>query len=223
MINFDILDVQKKIGYKFKNWDYLFTAFTHSSYANEHSVSSYERLEFLGDSIVNLVIANHLFNRFPNENEGFLTKARARIVSAKTLSAAVDDLDIAKYIRTAGGTIGEEVKNSVNVKSDIFEAISGAIMLDGGCEPCENFILEKLSYFINDDFNNDNLTDYKSRLLEKAKQQGQEALFETSALGNGGFVSTVFIDGEPCGKGEGNSKKSAEQSAAKTVLERKTV
>ncbi|MFA5449820.1 MAG: ribonuclease III [Clostridia bacterium] len=214
MNNLDIDDIQKKIGYKFDNLDYLFTAFTHASYANERAVPSNERLEFLGDSILNFVIARCLFDKFPLMDEGFLTKARAKIVSVKPLSAAVEENDIFKYLRHAQGTIGEGGA-SAKVKSRLFEAIVGAIMLDGGLKFAEEFILTKLTGAINGDFSDNNLSDYKSRLLEESRRAGKAVVFVTNAKEGGGFVAIVYVDGKALGTGEAATKKKAEQLAAK--------
>ena len=133
--------VENIIGYTFKDKRLLLEAFTHSSYANENADISYERLEFLGDSILGFVVSSFLFNRYPNEDEGFLTKAKASIVSGKTLAYVMDEMGLIKYVRTAQGSIQEEVTQSSNVKEDIFESIIGAIMIDSEShQECEKYI-----------------------------------------------------------------------------------
>lgn len=218
MKHFDIVEVQKKIGYVFRDWELLFAAFTHSSYANEHGVTSYERLEFLGDSIVNFVVGEYLFNNYRNEDEGFLTKSRALLVSTKTLGAAVNDLDIIEYMRTLGGAIQDEVLKSVKVKADLFEAIVGAIMVDGGgLDGCRKFVLEKLSRFIGSEYAQKN-ANFKAMIYEKCAQSGKKLEFHTYSAGKNEFISELIINGVPQCRGEGSSKKKAEQHAANIFL-----
>ena len=219
MINFDINDIQKKIGYKFKNWELLFNAFTHTSYANENFVSSYERLEFLGDSVLNFVAANYFFRRYQKEGEGFLTKARARVVSKNTLSEIVRALDLLKYLRTSGGVIESEVYSSNSVRADLFESITGAIFLDGGMKAAEKFILKVLRKNIDADISGDNLTDYKSRLLEYAAKKGKNVEFKFHHdAQEKTYAVTVCVDGKPLGRGLSHSKKRAEQTAAQETM-----
>lgn len=215
MKTFDIFDIQKKIGYVFADWEPLFTAFTHSSYANEHGVPSYERLEFLGDSIVNFIVADFLFDKYRDKDEGFLTKTRAALVSTKTLGAAIGDLELVCYMKTSGGAIQDEVLRSVSVKADLFEAIVGAIFVDGGgLEGCKKFVISKLEKYIADEYTKQSY-DYKSMLFETCAQLGKKLEFCTSKSTEGaGFVSEVIINGAVCCKGEGTSKKKAEQNAA---------
>lgn len=214
MRNFDIVEVQKKIGYFFKDWELLFTAFTHSSYANEQGVQSYERLEFLGDSIINFIVAEYLFDAYRTESEGYLTKMRANLVSTRTLSAATDRLDLIKYLKTSGGTIQDEVRKSQAVKADLFEAITGAIMVDGGgIDACKKFVLESLADFIHSEYAAKN-GDYKSLLYETCARCGKKLEFDTKPAPEGGFVSVVSIDGNVVCRGAGSSKKRAEQDAA---------
>jgi ribonuclease-3 len=211
MKHFDLIDIQKKIGYVFKDWELLFSAFTHASYANEHGVNSYERSEFLGDSILNFVVAEYLFNKYPAQNEGFLTKMRAALVSTKTLAAATDSLGVIEYMRTSSGPIADEVIGSIGVRADLFEAITAAIFLDGGgMEACKKFVLGNLENRISEDSVN---TDYKSMLLEKCAQKAVKAVFKTVPVQNG-FESAVYIMDEKVGSGVGSSKRRAEQQAA---------
>ena len=224
MMKIDVNKIEDIIGYKFQDQRILIESFTHSSFANENADSSYERLEFLGDSILGMVVSQYLFNRYPNEDEGFLTKAKASIVSGKTLSKAVDKMGLIKFVRTASGSIEDEIKRSNNVKEDIFEAIIGAIMQDSGkFEVAEGFIYSKLGDAMNVDFQKVTVTDFKSRLLEYcAKKGGMEVEFEVKSLAdnvNSGFTATIMLNGKPYGQGKGLSKKKAEQQASRQTLE----
>lgn len=224
MIKFDVNIIEDIIGYKFQDQRILMEAFTHSSYANENADSSYERLEFLGDSILGMVVSQYLFNRYPDEDEGFLTKAKASIVSGRTLSKAIDRMGLIEYVRTASGSIEEEIKRSNNVKEDIFEAIIGAIIQDSGkFEVAEGFIYSKLGNEMNADFKKVSVTDFKSRLLELCAQKGGiDVTFDVVPLAdnvNSGFMATILLNGKKYGSGKALSKKKAEQQAAKQTLE----
>lgn len=224
MIKFDVNIIEDIIGYKFQDQRILMEAFTHSSYANENADSSYERLEFLGDSILGMVVSQYLFNRYPDEDEGFLTKAKASIVSGRTLSKAIDRMGLIKYVRTASGSIEEEIKRSNNVKEDIFEAIIGAIIQDSGkFEVAEGFIYSKLGNEMSADFKKVSVTDFKSRLLELCAQKGGiDVTFDVVPLAdnvNSGFMATILLNGKKYGSGKALSKKKAEQQAAKQTLE----
>ena len=224
MIKFDVNIIEDIIGYKFQDQRILMEAFTHSSYANENADSSYERLEFLGDSILGMVVSQYLFNRYPDEDEGFLTKAKASIVSGRTLSKAIDRMGLIDYVRTASGSIEEEIKRSNNVKEDIFEAIIGAIIQDSGkFEVAEGFIYSKLGNEMSADFKKVSVTDFKSRLLELCAQKGGiDVTFDVVPLAdnvNCGFMATILLNGKKYGSGKALSKKKAEQQAAKQTLE----
>ena len=228
MIKFDVNKIEDIIGYKFQDQRILMEAFTHSSYANENADSSYERLEFLGDSILGMVVSQYLFNRYPDEDEGFLTKAKASIVSGRTLSKAIDRMGLIDYVRTASGSIEEEIKRSNNVKEDIFEAIIGAIIQDSGkFEVAEGFIYSKLGNEMSADFKKVSVTDFKSRLLELCAQKGGiDVTFDVVPLAdnvNSGFMATILLNGKKYGSGKALSKKKAEQQAAKQTLEMLTI
>lgn len=222
MIDFDFEYIQNVIGYRYNRPQNLITAFTHSSLANERGEKSYERFEFLGDSILNLVIACYLCRRFRDEDEGFLTKTRARIVSTKSLGEVIQKLELIKYMRTSGGAIENEVMKSSSVMADLFEAIVGSIMEDsGGLEECERFILDKLASYLNATYTADNITDFKSRLLEYASHKKLEVKFEISEINDDRrplFKAVALIAGRALGSGEGNSKKKAEQLASAAAL-----
>ena len=129
------------IGYKFKNPELLERAFTHSSYTNEKAKPSYERLEFLGDSAIGFIIARELYERYPDIDEGKLSKAKSIIVSAQCLSAAIDKTGLIEYLRVGNGNIREEAIKSQSVKCDLFESIAAAILWDSGydLEECRKF------------------------------------------------------------------------------------
>lgn len=224
MNNIDFQSIEKIIGYEFTDKRLLLEALTHSSYANENADLSYQRLEFLGDSILGFIVSSFLFERYPNEDEGFLTKTKAKIVSGKALSSVMGDMGLIKYVRTAQGSIEEEILNSSNVKEDIFESIIGAIMIDSGdYKECEKFVYIHLGKNLNLDYLKNEITDYKSKLLEyAAKHSNMKVEFIVRPLAenvNCGFEAQVKINNQYFGNGEGASKKKAEQQASKRTLD----
>ena len=219
---FEPLAIQDIIGYRFRNVELLSEAFTHASFSNEHALPSYERLEFLGDSVLGMIVAEYLYARYPEADERFLTKTKANIVSGKTLTAVVEKLDIIRYMRVASGNNEDEVRGSKHIKEDLFEAIVGAIALDGGIEESRKFVLRELSEALNRKYTADNVTDFKSKLLETAVHKGIKAEFVVKPWETDPkiFVAEVFIDGKVCAVGKGASKKKAAQLAAEEALKK---
>ena len=221
---FDIEQIEKIIGYTFIDKRNLVEAFTHSSYANENADLSYERLEFLGDSILGFVVANYLFKQYPEEDEGFLTQTKAKIVSGKALSSVMSQMGLIHFVRTAQGSIENEILNSGNVMEDLFEAIIGAIMVDSNdYKECEKFIFRHLGKSLSVNYLEKITLDYKSKLLEYiAKNKGMEIKFVVTPLAdnvNSGFKAQIKINDQIYGLGEGVSKKKAEQQASKKTLD----
>ena len=221
---FDIEQIEKIIGYTFIDKRNLVEAFTHSSYANENADLSYERLEFLGDSILGFVVANYLFKQYPEEDEGFLTQTKAKIVSGKALSSVMSQMGLIHFVRTAQGSIENEILNSGNVMEDLFEAIIGAIMVDSNdYKECEKFIFRHLGKSLSVNYLEKITFDYKSKLLEYiAKNKGMEIKFVVTPLAdnvNSGFKAQIKINDQIYGLGEGVSKKKAEQQASKKTLD----
>ena len=220
----DIISIEQIRGYEFTDKRLLVEALTHSSYANENADLSYQRLEFLGDSILGFIVSSYLFSKYPNEDEGFLTKTKAKIVSGKTLSVAMEEMGLIRFVRTAQGSIEDEILKSSNVKEDIFESIIGAIMVDSGNYlACEKYVYRHLGKQLCLDYSKKEISDYKSKLLEyAAKNIGMKVDFIVNPLGNNinsGFEAKIEINGQLFGQGEGISKKKAEQQAAKRTLD----
>lgn len=215
-MNRDFSIVEQRIGYRFKDRQLLDTALTHASYANEHNVMSNERLEFLGDSILNFLVAEKLYHE--GMNEGEMTKRRAKIVSRLPLALAVENLAIMEFLLLGTGAENEE-KLSVKFKSNLFEAIIGAVYLDGGCDlqPCKNFIFSHLSTVT------ENFIDYKSKLQEFVQAKKIGAIeYKDTQISKGRtpvFFAEVFVDGKKLGEGHGGKKQEAQKNAAKQALE----
>ncbi len=213
MNNSNIVSIaQEKIGYSFKNEALLITALTHSSYAYENSgCEDNEKLEFLGDAVLNFLIAKQLFEN--GSSEGEMTKKRAKIVSRVPLKEAVLNLGLLSIARFGKGT--DESSLSDKSISDIFEAILAAIYIDSGSMECaEKFMLDNLKD-IKGEF------DYKTDLQELVQANHQKVRYETENIGDihqPFFYSHVYINDEMCGEGKGKSKKEAEKAAAKTAF-----
>ena len=215
-------EIETIIGYKFKNKDLLITAFTHASYTNEHKEdSNYERLEFIGDAVLGYVIGMYLYFSFPEKKEGELTKRRASIVSAKTLSKIIDDNDLIKYLRIGDGKADADITESEKVKSDIFESIVGAMVIDNdkNIGIAEKFILKFLEKYINNEY-----IDYKSKILEYCAKNKLQWELKTqknnmdchSCL----FTSKLFINHKFISEGIGSNKRNAETDACKKVYKK---
>ena len=213
----NLSEVEKIIGYKFKTKSTLQKALTHSSYSNEHRVESNERLEFLGDAVIELIITERLFFEFKGK-EGDLSKIRALIVSEKPLAEAIDRLGLEKYLIKGVG----ESKNGVSSKAtkcDMFEAIAGAIFVDGGIEEVKNFFTKALGGSIENIKINGYVDDPKTKLQEMLKQA--KIVYSTTKTGADHmptYKTTVFINDVKMGVGEGSNKRTAEENAASVAI-----
>ena len=209
------------IGYKFKNPELLETALTHTSYANESRtpVKHNERLEFLGDSVLQIVSADYLFHAYADRPEGDLTRIRASLVSEGALFQFAQEIDLGEYLRLGRGEERCGGRTRPSVVSDAFEAVIAALYLDGGMEAARNFILP----FITEGKTAED--DYKTRLQEVVQQDPSavlkyEVTGETGPDHNKQFTVCVWRNGELLAEGRGRSKKAAEQHAAKVALEK---
>lgn len=212
-----------KLNIKPKNLELYKTAFSHSSYANEHRVKAdYERLEFLGDAVVDLVLADYLYNN-KQEKEGEMTKVRASYVCENALSEYSASLGLSKYIKVGHGEEKEGGKYKKAIVADIFEAFIGAIYVDLGYATARNVALKIIVPFIEDP-NIIFFSDYKSSLQEYVqttqKSLTYELLKEEGPAHDKTFTVEVKIDNIVYGIGVGTSKKEAEQEAAKNALKK---
>ena len=216
----------KKLNIKPKNIELYKTAFSHSSYVNEHKVkNNYERLEFLGDAVLDLVVADYLYNHY-KENEGEMTKVRASYVCENANYEYASSLDLSKYILVGHGEQKEGGKYKKAIVADTFEALMGAIYLDLGYATARKIILNIVVPYIE----NPNIiffSDYKSALQEKVqtaqKSLNYELIKEDGPAHDRVFTVNVIVDNIVYGTGVGTSKKEAEQEAAKVALEKLAV
>lgn len=215
---------EEKIGYTFKNKNLLHEALSHSSYANEckKGRNSNERLEFLGDSVLSIVISEHLFNHFKHLPEGDLTKIRASLVCEKALFEFSKQISLGEFILLGKGEENTGGRTRPSIVSDAFEAVIAAVFLDGGMEAAREYVLG----FIPKDLDKNSakkLQDYKT-ILQEIIQRNPEEKVEYVLRSQSGpdhdrhFVVEVCLNTNIIGHGEGHSKKQAEQQAAREAL-----
>ncbi len=219
--------LESVIGYTFKDKTHLRLALTHSSYCNENrkrgfSVSN-ERSEFLGDSILSLITAEFLYNKYPDVDEGFLTKTRAALVCEDTLASFATRIDLGDYMLFGNGESaasgGRHRKSTI---SDAFEALIAAIYLDGGMEEARSFVLPFITSTV-DKVIRVGTEDYKSR-LQRIVQQTPEEVLTYTLIGEEGpphdrvFSFEVRLNSNLLGQGSGRTKREAEQEAAHRAL-----
>ncbi len=216
--------LQKRIGYTFRDISLLHTALTHSSYANElHKGECNERLEFLGDAVLSIVVSEYIFNHYRNKAEGDLTKLRASLVCESTLAVFARQIGLGGCLKLGRGEKKSGGADRPSILADAFEALIAAIFLDGGMEEARRFVLscaesEILRPRVR------RTKDYKTTLQEIVQQNEGERL-EYVLVGESGpdhnkhFVVEVHLNSNVVGKGGGRSKKDAEQQAARAALE----
>lgn len=216
---------EEVIGYKFNNRECILEALTHSSYSNENKKFKYnERMEFLGDSVLGLVISDHIFKKETGVPEGELTKLRANIVCEESLSEAANEINLGIYMLLGKGEEATGGRYRMSILADAFEAVIAAIYLDGGLEPARVFILKYMEGIICDSRKGKIFRDYKTHLQEVLQGKGESNIWyrlvdEKGPDHNKRFIMEVGINERVLGVGEGKSKKEAEQIAAKKALQ----
>lgn len=221
-------ELERVIGYTFNNKDLLETALTHSSYSNENRgrdgmAESNERLEFLGDSVLSVIVTDYIYNNYKDFDEGDLTRIRASVVCEASLADFAKEISLGDYIYLGHGEIITRGKNRKSTISDAFEALIAAIYLDGGMDKAKDFLMPRIKNSINNNVKK-GTEDYKS-LLQKISQQAPEEHLEYIVAEESGpphdrvFKVVVKLNSNVLGEGSGRSKREAEQSAAKKALE----
>ena len=220
-----IKDLEAAIDYRFENITLLQNALTHSSYANErwhNSLASNERLEFLGDSILGMVVAEYLYTHFPDRPEGELTRMRADMVCEKTLAAVANRVNLGQHLLLGHGEEQGGGRKRNSILADAVESIIAAAFLDGGMEAAKALIQQFILCDV--PVTKLNNMDYKTTLQEQVQQKKNQVL-TYHLVGESGpdhdkqFAVEVHLNGQVIGKGIGSSKKRAEQDAARTALE----
>jgi len=224
-MNSDLSILQNSIGYKFKDESLLQHALRHSSFTNEHSLAKKEcneRLEFLGDAVLELVSSDFIFIEYPEMPEGKLTRLRASLVCEPSLAFDARAFGLQDFIMLGKGEESTGGRNKDSVIADACEALIGAIYQDGGIEPAREFILK---HILNDHTEKQSFKDSKSSLQETSQRLFQktpvyELTGEEGPAHDKVFTSRVLIGGEVYGTGSGRTKKAAEQNASREALER---
>lgn len=217
--------IESILGYSFGNKSWIVQAFTHRSFFHEHKdiVKEHnERLEFLGDSVLTLIISSYLFTIFPNIQEGHLSQLRAEIVNAKTCSIFTQKMKLERFLLISKGKIRSFHQGKSSILSDLFEAILGAIYLDGGLKPAEKFIFSHFSQEI-DDIIQSPMRNWKAELQDYTQKMFHSVPIYKVEKEEGPdhekfFYVTVCIQNQVLGEGTGNSKKEAQMVAAQNAL-----
>ena len=221
-----IKDLEAAIGYRFENITLLQNALTHSSYANErwhNSLMSNERLEFLGDSILGMVVAEYLYRTFPDRPEGELTRMRADMVCEQTLASVAGRIDLGRHLLLGNGEEQGGGRSRNSILADAVESVIAATFLDGGMAAARKFIQQFI--LVEVPVTKLHNVDYKTALQELVQQKKNQVLSyrltgESAPDHDKRFEVEVSLNGAVVGMGSGSSKKRAEQDAARAALER---
>lgn len=217
----------KNVGIIFQNPELLEVALTHRSFLNEQKKikTSNERFEYLGDAVLELLVSEYLYTNFPNKPEGELTNLRAKIVQTKTLAYVAKQLNLGKFIRLSRGEAASGGAENFSILADTFEAVIGAVYLDQGIKKTREFVVSQLLKNAKDLIHKSEVQDWKSRLQEEVQaQKGNSPIYKlVKAVGpdhDRNFTVAVSFFNKQQAKGQGKSKQTAEQEAAKKALEK---
>lgn len=216
--------LQENIKYKFNNIELLKTALTHTSYAYDHEIQSNEKLEFLGDSILEFVSSQYIYKNYPKLKEGEMTKVRATVVCESSLYKVAGLHDFSDFLYIGKSEQHSKGNKKPAILADSVEAVIAAMYLDGGLEPASKFIIENLKDEIAVATQHVGEKDYKTMLQEKLQEHGKVKIVyrivkETGPDHDKSFEAEVELNGKELARGKGKSKKMAEMGAAKKALE----
>lgn len=217
--------LQETLGYRFKDTELLNTALTHTSFVKgeNRSAGHNERLEFLGDAVLELTVSEYLFKNYPNMNEGLMTRVRSRAVYENALFDAAREIGLGKYLLLSHGEEHTGGRDKPSILSDALEAVIGAVFIDGGIEPAKRFILGFAVASIEESVKTVSVKDYKT-LLQEFVQQNHLGNLEYNVVSVNGpdhkriFTMEVAVNGKPYGRGQGGSKQESGQNAAHATL-----
>jgi ribonuclease-3 len=227
----DLQNLERQLGFSFNDSSLLQQAFIHSSYLNEHPdsvIADNERLEFLGDAVLNIVVTEEIYNRFEDFSEGKLTEIRSILNREETLSQMADNLNLGEYLQMSKGEKASGGNCKKSNMANTFEALIGAIYLDRGMDDVRSFILHSLDPHIVSIENGDYTTNYKG-LLQEYTQANYKKLPAYHTVNSEGpdhqktFIVEVSLDDKALARGSGKSKRSAEMSAAEKAYKKLNV
>ena len=208
---------------------HVFTqAFRHRSIVDSElyeSHETYERLEFLGDAVLDLIVTEILFEKYPTENEGFLTKLRSKIVKGDTLAAIAENLEFHKVLEVGERSSGQGIEFSKSILADVYESVVAAIYISKGYSFTFSFVLSNVNRFLDFEILENKIDNYKSVLMEHFQSESAslpvyKVISEEGPGHDKTFLVAVYFEGEQLGSGSGKSKKKAEQAAAKKAIEK---
>lgn len=216
-------ELEAALGYHFRNQDLLVTGLTHRSFtAEEPSAEDYERLEFLGDAVLQLAVTEYIYAEYPEMPEGHMAKLRAAVVNEEVLAVVALRLDIGPHLRLGKGEEINGGRGKASILSDVVESLLGALYLEAGYATAAEVTLRHLAREIDLRAHAPGMGDYKTRLQEVLAQSGRQPDYVVRGEGpdhNKVFFAEVLVDGDPVGAGSGGSKKAAEQAAAQQALD----
>jgi len=224
----DLKELYRRINYRFNDPNLALQALKHRSYlprSKERRTASNERLEFVGDAVLGLVVSEYLYKKFPQKEEGELTKIKSLVVREEILAERAYKLNLGEFLLLGNGEEKAGGRERTSIIADAFEALIGAIYLDGGINEVRRFIEEQILNNLDEIIERDWETNFKGQLLElsQAKKHGPPIYSVVEEKGPDHeklFVVEVTIDGKPLGRGKGSTKKRAEQMAAQEALEK---
>ncbi len=214
----------ESFGYNFKNEKFLQTALTHSSYGNERHCVCNERMEFLGDAVLSIIVSDYLFSHMPHDNEGKLSKIRASLVCEQSLAKLAGEIGLGNKIKLGKGEELTGGRQRASILSDAFEAVLAAIYLDSGMEDARKWLLELMSEDLKLAVTGKTYHDYKTMLQEEIQKSGgavtYKVISESGPDHHKDFTVELCINNKRITTADGSSKKDAEQNAAKKALEK---
>lgn len=221
-------NLEKKLNYNFKNKDLLKKALTHSSYVNENKMKQYEcneRLEFLGDAVLGLVIGEYFYKSFPKDNEGSLSKMRAESVNEKVLFFISKTLELGDYISFGKGEKKNGGSKRESTSADALEALIGSIYLDSDFDTAKRIVLNLFDDFLKEDAYKLFNIDFKTKFQEEVQKSGKKSEYilvrEEGPDNDKTFFTELYLDDILVGKGKGRTKKESQQEAARDAFERR--
>ena len=221
-------NLEKKLNYNFKNKDLLEKSLTHSSYVNENKMKQYEcneRLEFLGDAVLGLVIGEYFYKSFPKDNEGSLSKMRAESVNEKVLFFISKTLGLGDYISFGKGEKKNGGSKRESTSADALEALIGSIYLDSDFDTAKRIVLNLFDDFLKEDAYKLFNIDFKTKFQEEVQKSGKKSEYilvrEEGPDNDKTFFTELYLDDILVGKGKGRTKKESQQEAARDAFERR--